>query len=93
MLNPTKITVTTSTEGLGDLPANLYAETCTEMLQHYFEGVEVEVEVADRYSSTEIEIEPAYTGDDYDTYKAHQQCEEQVGRILQDAFDAACSRA
>lgn len=92
-MNPTKITVTTSTEGLGDLPASLYAETATEMLQHYFESVEVEIEVADRYNSTSIEIEPSEPSEDYAAYKAWVEMKDLVGRILQDAFDAACSRA
>jgi len=89
----TNIKVTTSTEGLGDLPAELYAETCVEMLQGYFENVEVEVEVSDRYSSTQIELSPDEPSDDYEAYKAWAEAKEQIGRILQDAFDAACSRA
>ncbi len=89
----TKITVTTSTEGLGDLPADLYAETCTEMLEAYFEGVSVEVEVSGRYNSTSIEIQPDEPSEDYEEYRAWVDAKEQIGRILQDAFDAACSRA
>ena len=94
-----KIQVSTSTEGLGDLPAELYAETYEEMLKDYFGDIEVEVEVSDRFNQTEIDAEftlaPLKDPEDKNLLelKALDEIQEEAGRILQDAFDAACSRA
>lgn len=92
MMKITRITITTSKDGLGDLPEPIYAETCIEMLQHYFEGAEIDLEVSDRYGSTAIEIEPGEPSDDYEAYMVWVENREQIGRIMQDAFGVACSR-
>jgi hypothetical protein len=90
-MNITKIIVTTSTEGLDGVPADLYAETAEEIVGTFYEGAEVTVEVADRYLDTKIEIEPS-EGDSYEACKAYDETKDQIGRLLNEAFDAACAR-
>lgn len=94
----TKITITTSTEGLNGIPADLYAATAEEIISNYFDGAEVEVEVEDRHLSTEIEIDYTETGKRGEDWMEESlgfewSTREQVGRLLNNAFDAACSRA
>lgn len=94
------IKITTSTEGLGGVPADLYATTAEEILEGYYEGATVEVEVADRYLETKMDVSltlatvPADKDDaELAEVKAEDDAREQIGRLLNDAFEAACSRA
>lgn len=90
-----KIEINTSTEGLGGLPPEVYAETAEEMLRDYFEGAEIDLTVDDRYHSTEIfsefEVEESPSGEGLALLMANDEIKEIVGQILQEAFDTACA--
>lgn len=97
MFKVAKIEVTTSPDGLGDLPESLYVETAIEMIQNAYPGVEVEVVLREVFQ-TRIELEIEETGpreEDWMEERLGFECSEteDIGRILQEAFDAACSRA
>ena len=88
------ITITTSTEGLGDLPEELYTETCEAMLKNHFPGAEIDFEASCRYMSTKIDVSmDGLELASVEELMAHDKVTEEVGSILQDAFHAACSAA